>query len=330
MVGLGFHSRVAHVSHVLGRSNYILAVIHLVLMKQVWAVKHRPKTIDFFKGQPHLVDEMGSILSGDSGMQHFIFYSPEAGTGKTSLAYILAKGLGYTIHMYNASSQRTRGIQFIEEELAPMTRVGMYETIFFLDEADQLTPAAQSALKGVIEDAQGYFILTCNDLSKLSPWLQSRCQVRTFKPHSEVDIIDRLLDIASIEHIDLPKPDATLIAKANNGDMRNSINALQAYNSVQGSKEQFLMNLYDEGVDAKRVLTLCFKESNVDEAVKEMGSVHDLRNAIDIVFRFGVDSPANPKSKMALVDASTQAHRDLIAGVEPHYVVWDFCRRLAQ
>ena len=130
-------------------------------MREVWAVKHRPNTINEFVGQEHLLAEFKNIIENDAPMQHYIFHSPEAGTGKTSLAYILAKQLGYQIHMYNASSKRQRGIEFVEDELAPMTRLGQYETIFFLDEADQLTPSAQGALKGVIENSQGFFILTC-------------------------------------------------------------------------------------------------------------------------------------------------------------------------
>ena len=108
--------------------------------------------------------------------------SAEPGTGKTTLAHIIANTLGWQLHKFNASSKKTRGIEFIEEYIIPMSRIGQWETIFFLDEADRLTPQAQDALKGVIEDAQGYFILTCNDISKVSPWLQSRCQVRTFEP----------------------------------------------------------------------------------------------------------------------------------------------------
>ena len=198
-------------------------------MREVWATKHRPTHLDDFKGQEHIVKEMNYILYGAAELQHYIFYSPEPGTGKTSMAHILAKGLGYELHQYNASSKRQRGIEFIEEELAPMTRLGQYETIYFLDEADQLTPAAQSALKGVIEDAQGFFILTCNDLSKISPWLQSRCQVRTFVPIQQKNMLTRLCHIDGAEGFKSPTQDLNAIVDANNGDLRNAINSLQAY-----------------------------------------------------------------------------------------------------
>lgn len=300
-------------------------------MQKVWAVKHRPNNLDEFYGQAHLIDEVRSICEGKSPMQHFIFYSPEAGTGKTTLAHIMTKALGYTLHKYNASSKRQRGIEFVEEELASMSRLGQFETIFFLDEADQLTPAAQSALKGVIEDAQGFFILTCNDLSKVSPWLQSRCQVRTFEPLSDDNIGQRLVEVCVMEGLSMPVSDVMTITQANRGDLRNAINTLQAYHSLPVDKRQsFLLSLVEPPFDAQQVLILCLKEQQPEEAVKVIGDINNLRRSIDRVFRYGIDSPAKPASKLKLVDAATQAQRDLISGVEPHYVVWDFCRRLSQ
>jgi len=299
-------------------------------MKKVWATKHRPINIEEFVGQEHLVDEFKSIASG-SPMQHFIFYSPEAGTGKTTLAQMYATALGYTIHKYNASSKRQRGIEFVEEELAPMSRLGQYETIFFLDEADQLTSAAQSALKGVIEDAQGFFILTCNDLTKISPWLQSRCQVRTFAPLPDEEIVKRLTDVAAAEGLVLKPTYANIITEANSGDLRNAINTLQAYYSIPADKRRkFLVSLVEPSLDARRILTLCMKESRPEEAVKEIGDIVDLRRSIDTIFRYGIESPAKPANKLKLVEAATQAQRDLLSGVEAHYVVWDFCRRLSE
>ena len=61
-----------------------------------------------------------------------------------------------------------------------------------------------------------------------------------------------------------------------------------------------------------------------------MGPQNPLQEAIDIVFRLGIESQARTESKLVLVDAATQARRDLIVGVEPQYVVWDFCRRLSE
>ena len=63
-------------------------------------------------------------------MQHFLFHSPEPGTGKTTLAYIMADALGYQLHKFNASSS-SADIEFIEEDVIPMSRIGQWETVFF-------------------------------------------------------------------------------------------------------------------------------------------------------------------------------------------------------
>jgi DNA polymerase III delta prime subunit len=299
-------------------------------MRGTWATRYRPTELHQFVGQEALAKEVSSILDSDAPMQHYLFHSVEPGTGKTTLAEIIAHGLGYQLHKYNASSKKQRGIEFVEEELAPLSRLGQYETIFFLDEADQLTSAAQSALKGIIEDAQGFFILTCNDLSKVSPWLQSRCQVRTFAPIGEEHMFERLNHINIQEQANVTNEQVQRIIAAHRGDLRNAIGALQAVASMpDNQRESFTLSLGAPLVNAERVLRLCFKEKAVDEAVKAMGSPVNLKEAINVVFRYGVESPARNESKLLLVDAATQAQRDLLSGVEAHYVVWDFCRRLA-
>jgi len=299
-------------------------------MREVWAVKHRPRDMGAFMGQEHLRSEFSEIMAGNAPMQHFLFHSPEAGTGKTTVAEMIAHALGYQLHKYNASSKRQRGIEFVEDELAPLSRLGQYESIFFLDEADQLTDAAQSALKGVIEDSQGFFILTCNNLNKVSRWLQSRCQVRTFKPIADDDMNTRLEIINGLENAGLTQEQVARISRSHNGDLRNAIGALQATASLPpAERTAFTLSLDAPIVDSDKVLRLCFRDGDVESAVKEMGNPNQLRESIHAVFTHGVNSPANADSKLMLVDAATQGRRDLLMGVEAHYVVWDFCRRLS-
>jgi DNA polymerase III delta prime subunit len=191
-------------------------------MNATWATKYRPDTPD------ELVGSARDIYHAFDNIQHAIIHSREAGTGKTTFAHVVAKERGWPIHVFNASSKKTRGIAFVEEELLPLTRMGMNEQIILLDEADQLTMEAQSALKGVIENSQGYFILTCNDLSKISPWLRSRCLDIPFYPVPKQDIIDRLAVICGSESVNITMSQLALIADAHPGDLRNCINALQA------------------------------------------------------------------------------------------------------
>jgi DNA polymerase III delta prime subunit len=140
----------------------------------------------------------------------------------------------------------------------------------------------------------------------------------------------RLRIIAEKESLSLTDTQYERIIRAHTGDLRNAIGALQAVAALdEDERDAFTLSLDAPLVDAEKVLRLCFKEKAVDAAVKEMGSVSRLKDAIDVVFRFGVESEAKSESKLKLVDAATQARRDLLAGVESHYVIWDFCRRLA-
>ena len=292
-------------------------------MNSVWAVKHRPTSLSEIVGQEAIVKEMQTIVDY-SEMQHFIFHSREPGTGKTSMAFALAADLGWPIHLYNASSKHTRGIAFVEEELRPISSMGMHQQIIFLDEADQLTADAQSALKGVIETAQCFFILTCNDLSKVSPWLQSRCQVRNFTPIEHGDMVGRLRQIAIAEGSSFD--DFHPIANAHKGDLRNAINCMQTASSLSGDdREKFIRSLSSSPLDTMAYLRKCFRDKDFQMAFKEIEG-RPVRQTVRDIFSYAMESGAKTESKMVIVDAAITAERDLIAGVDEDIVARNFVR----
>ena len=228
--------------------------------------------------------------------------------------------------MFNASSKRERGIEFVEDTIIPMTRSGIKERIFLLDEADQLTDAAQSALKGVIENANGYFILTCNRLPKVSRWLQSRCQVRTFNPIPHDDMVNQLIKIA-VKNGRISKESVNVIAKAHQGDLRNAIGALQTYCNMKGrDAEMFLDSLTAPSIDFKRFLRLCFVEKSYEDAVKIFKG--EVRHQVRDCFTFAVKGSANTDSKMEVIQAAITAERDLLNGVDEEVVRHNFVRML--
>jgi len=293
----------------------------------VWATHHRPTSLTGIVGQDQIVAELHQVVVGEMPMQHYIFFSPMAGTGKTSMAMALAKDLGWQIVTFNASSKRTRGIEFIEEVLIPMTRSGVKERIFLLDEADELTDNAQSALKGVIENANGYFILTCNRLPKVSRWLQSRCQVRTFSPIPNEDMVQQLTKIAVQYAPDISKTAVEVIAKGHEGDLRNAIGALQTYCGMTGrNAEAFLDSLTAPHIDFSKMLIVCFREKNLETAVKMLKG--DVRYQIRACFQYAVESPAKAQSKMKVIEAAITAERDIINGVDEEVVRYNFVRML--
>ena len=297
-------------------------------MNPVWFMKHRPSQWSDVVGQDVIVAEMEKIANGEAGMQHYLFFSEGAGTGKTSIANLLAEKMGYTLHIYNASSKRTRGIEFIEEEIIPLSQSGVWETIILLDEADRLTIQAQDALKGVIEQATCYFILTCNDLNKVSPWLQSRCQVRTFNTIDTEKIIARLSEIAGSEQVNISQKEIQHIAKAHEGDMRNAIGCLQAYHALpESERDKFLKGLSDRDFEEKRFLRVSMTEKALTMSRELIGSM-SLRPIIKQVFEFACSSGASEATKMKVIEASIVSERDLLNGVDEEIVKWNYCRLL--
>ena len=293
----------------------------------VWATDFRPSTLGGIVGQDAIVSELMQVVVGEMPMQHYIFYSPEAGTGKTSMAHALANELGWQIVVFNASSKRERGIAFVEETIIPLTRSGFRERIFLLDEADQLTDDAQSALKGVIENAAGYFILTCNRLPKVSRWLQSRCQVRTFQPIGHDHMIEQLSKIAASKSPHVNESAITVIAKAHAGDLRNAIGALQTFaNMKRRDGEMFLDSLTAPSIDFKRFLRLCFVEKAFEDAVKLFTG--EVRHQVRECFSFAVKGNAGVESKMRVIESAITAERDLLNGVDEEVVRHNFVRML--
>ena len=293
-------------------------------MTEVWSQKYRPTRLEDMVGQHQLLSEFDSLLHNHNNMQHYLFYSPEAGVGKTTLARIIAEQLGMQLFSYNASTKHERGIDFVENELLPMSRNGNYRQIYLLDEADQLTPAAQSALKGVIENAQGYFILTCNDLSKVSRWLQSRCRTLRFEPIPEDEMVERLSYIAAHENVDVRLADLHTIAKAHKGDLRNSINALQAFAGLTPRDgDRFLLSLKPQEIDANSFLKSCVAEGDYEKAMTYIGD-RPIRQTINSIFSYAVDSKAKPAAKMRVIEAAVQSERDLLIGVDEDIVKHNF------
>jgi len=296
-------------------------------MKNIWWEKHRPKWLNEFVGQDHLRAEMEELLQNGAPMQNYLFHSKEPGTGKTTLAYIIAHNMGLQLHQFNDPTKEQRGIEFVQNDVIPLASVGQ-ECIIFLDEADQLTDAAQSALKGVIENSPAFFILTCNDLNKVSVWLRSRCQLRQFHPIPDKAMKKRLARVASLEGATIREVDLDRIVKRHKGDLRNALGALQTLALLpEDNRASFSLSLIDGDFDVAHLLRLIVKEKAFDEAMNMIQNI-DAQSVVDVVFRHGIHNPANVTAKLSLIDAAVISRRDLLMGVEDEYVKHNFVRML--
>ncbi len=203
--------------------------------EEIWTEKYRPECLDDVVGQSHIIRNLKSYVR-KCNLPHLIFSGP-AGVGKTAAAVALAREMfGDTWYEnfteLNASDER--GIEVVRNTIKNFARTmpigDVAFKIIFLDEADALTDAAQSALRRTMERYSGTcrFILSCNYSSKIIEPIQSRCSVYRFKLLPEEAIAARIRYIADKEGLKLSSDALDAIVYVAMGDMRRAINALQS------------------------------------------------------------------------------------------------------
>ncbi len=201
----------------------------------IWTEKYRPRKLEEVSGQEAIIRNLQSYVK-KRNLPHLIFSGP-AGVGKTAAAIAMAREFyddtwAENFTELNASDER--GIEVVRNTIKNFARTmpigDAAFKIIFLDEADALTDAAQSALRRTMERYSGTcrFILSCNYSSKIIEPIQSRCSVYRFKPLSYDAIVSRAKYIADTESLTLSEDALRAINYVSMGDMRRAINALQS------------------------------------------------------------------------------------------------------
>ena len=203
----------------------------------MWVEKYRPQKISEFVNQKEIIGSINSMLKNQEELPHLLF-SGSAGVGKTTAALCVSKQIlgehwrDYTLEL-NASDEW--GINMVRERVKKFSRFAGLDTeipfkIIILDEADEMTTDAQTALRRIIEDTAKIcrFILIANNLSKIIEPIQSRCVVFKFTKISTKEILSQLKVISKKEKIKTDEKGLNAIADYTDGDLRHAINILQA------------------------------------------------------------------------------------------------------
>ena len=209
---------------------------------ELWVEKYRPITLEEYIGNETIKNKIADYLKQGS-IQNLLFYGV-AGTGKTTLAKLIAKNLNCDLLYLNASDER--GIDTIREKIIPFASSMSFNDIkiVILDEADYLTPQAQATLRNTIESCSKTtrFILTCNYLERIISPLQSRCQTFEITPPSKQEVNNKCKSILSKEDISYENNDVLTVIDTHYPDIRKIINTLQG-SVVDGGQGDYYLKI---------------------------------------------------------------------------------------
>lgn len=227
--------------------------------------KYRPKTFSEIVNQEHIIKTItNSILLGM--VSHAYLFYGQRGTGKTTIARVLAKSLncknrkegefepcnkciscqeindGRAIDLIEIDAASNRGIEEIrnlKEGINIVPTKSKYK-IYILDEVHQLTKEASNALLKTLEEPPEHaiFILCTTEYQKVLPTIASRCQQFEFKKLTVSQITQKLEDICKKEGVKAEKAALELIAKTAQGALRDAESLLDEVLSLEDKEVQ--------------------------------------------------------------------------------------------
>ena len=226
----------------------------------MWVEKYRPKNLDEIVDLKDIVNSLKAFMRNPKTMPHLLL-AGIPGTGKTTVALCIARELfgqswkTFTLEL-NASDER--GIDTVRDRIKDFSRYSRAAfgnipfALIILDESDQMTGAAQTALRRIMETSSRTcrFILICNQSGKIIEPIQSRCAIFRFSKLDRNAMIDHLCCIAKKEKISLSPASAERIVDYSEGDLRHAINALQT------------ASVYKDGVVDEKTVALVIGEAS--------------------------------------------------------------------
>jgi DNA polymerase III delta prime subunit len=239
-------------------------------MKELWVEKYRPSKIDGYVFRDNHQREQVQSWIKQGTIPHLLF-SGNAGIGKTTLAKILFNELEIQdLDILEINASRTNSVEDVRDKIVNFVQMipfGDFKVVL-LDEADYLSPNAQAALRGVMEEyhTTARFILTCNYPNRIIPALHSRCQGFHIERVDVNEFTARVATILVEENIEFDLDTLDTFVKATYPDLRKCINTVQM-NSLEGKLHT--PEKGDSGqADYKLEMVELFKKGKISEARK--------------------------------------------------------------
>ena len=203
--------------------------------------KYRPQDFDEVLGQEHVTSVLKDAVERGAFVHAFLF-SGSRGTGKTSIARILAKKIGCSENdIYEIDAASNRGIDDVRElrEAIHSLPFDSPYKVYIVDEMHMLTKEAFNALLKTLEEppAHTVFVLATTEPEKLPDTIASRCQSFSFKKPSHQLLKQVITNIAESEGFKIEQASTELIALLGEGSFRDAQGVLQKVLSRRSSKK---------------------------------------------------------------------------------------------
>ncbi len=232
-------------------------------MYQVIARKYRPQTFDDVLNQEHVKVTLANAIK-EGRIAHGYIFSGQRGTGKTTVARILARCLNCfqgpttqpcgdcascveiaqssavdVIEIDAASNRGINEMRELRENVRYQPARDRYK-IFIIDEAHQITNEAFNALLKTIEEppAWAVFVLCTTEAHKIPATIASRCQHFSFRSVDFEDLVERMRRICAQEGITADEESLAVLAQAGEGSVRDSLSALDQAIACCGNQLQ--------------------------------------------------------------------------------------------
>ncbi|MBU2213094.1 DNA polymerase III subunit gamma/tau [Patescibacteria group bacterium] len=271
--------------------------------------KYRPLTFAEVVGQDAVVTTLEQAAEQDK-LAHAFLFAGSRGTGKTSVARILAKILmtkdikdemiqkqiikgveeGNIVDLLEIDAASNRGIDDVRDliEKIQFSPVVSNAKVYVIDEVHMLTKEAFNALLKTLEEPPlyAYFILATTELNKIPSTIQSRCQCFPFRAIPEEDIIRRLQFIADQEHINIDREALRAIAHHVQGGLRDAISMLDQIRALPKiTLEDVEQRMGKTGSEYLEPLFEAIDSHNPKEIIAIVRTIEEAGIALDVFLR---------------------------------------------